>query len=285
MLQQLVTASLYALVAVGFVVIFRATKVFNLAQGSLVLGGAFLATTIAERVGGNPLIIALVLCVATGFGGALIYLIIFRPVLITGHLILLMVSLALSTVLVAVATTIWGTQTRFLHLNIGDPTILLPFHLSLSLAGLSTIVIGFGAVLAIAAMLRFTRLGVATRATAENPSLATYRGTNVVATSSVMWGLAAVAGALAGTLYSVEHGVNTEAVNTLGFAVFPVMIVGGLESVGGVVVGSIIVAEVQAVAISLVGGLASDAVGYLLLLVFLLFRPYGLFGRRELVRI
>jgi branched-chain amino acid transport system permease protein len=100
-----------------------------------------------------------------------------------------------------------------------------------------------------------------------------------------MWGVAAATGAVAGVLYSIQSGVDQSTVSLLGFGVFPAIIVGGLDSIAGVVLGSLILAEIQGVVVFYIGADASVPIGYAILLLFLLIRPTGIFGKQEIVRV
>jgi branched-chain amino acid transport system permease protein len=285
LIGQLVPASLYALVSVGFVIVYRSTKVLDFAQGQLVLLGGFGAFTLAQFFHGNALWTLLTAIVGSLIIGALIYLLILRPLLNAGPLVLVMLTIALAIVLTAAVSIIWGVSTRFVHLNVGQGAVTLPGNIVLSDVGIGTIIAAVVVLGGAALVLRYTRFGAATRAAAENPLLATYRGVNVAQVAAITWGFAMATAMLAGVSYSMQAGLSASDAETLGFAAFPAVLVGGLDSMGGALVGSIVLAEIQGLGVRYFGANFSAPVGYLLLLAFLLVRPTGLFGSKDILRV
>jgi branched-chain amino acid transport system permease protein len=285
LIGQLVPASLYALVSVGFVIVYRSTKVLDFAQGQLVLLGGFGAFTLAQFFHGNVYWTLIFAIAASLLLGALIYLLILRPLLSAGVLVLVMLTIALSIVLTSVVSLIWGVNTRFIKLNVPQHPLHLGGGITLSAVGLGTIIAAVVILGGAALVLRYTRFGAATRAAAENPLLATYRGVNVTAIAAATWGFAMATAMLAGVSFSMQTGLSASNAETLGFAAFPAVMVGGLDSMGGALVGSLLLAEIQGLGVHYVGANFSEPVGYLLLLFFLLIRPTGLFGSRDILRV
>jgi branched-chain amino acid transport system permease protein len=285
LIGQLVPASLYALVSVGFVIVYRSTKVLDFAQGQLVLLGGFGAFTLAQFFDGNALWTLITAIAGSLVLGTLIYLLILRPLLNAGTLVLVMLTIALSIVLTSVVSLIWGVNTRFVKLNVPQAPLHLPGGITLSAVGVGTIIAAVVILGGAALVLRYTRFGAATRAAAENPLLATYRGVNVPAIAAATWGFAMATAMLAGVSFSMQTGLSASNAETLGFAAFPAVLVGGLDSMGGALVGSLLLAEIQGLGVRYVGANFSEPIGYLLLLAFLLVRPTGLFGSRDILRV
>lgn len=285
LIGQLVPASLYALVSVGFVIVYRSTKVLDFAQGQLVLVGGFGAFTLAQLFHGNAIWTLIAAIAGSLLLGALIYLLILRPLLNAGTLVLVMLTIALATVLTAVVSLVWGVDTRFIKLNVPKQAVHFPGGITLSAVGIGTIIAAVVILGGAALVLRYTRFGAATRAAAENPLLATYRGINVPAVAASTWGFAMATAMLAGVSFSMQTGLSASNAETLGFAAFPAVLVGGLDSMGGALVGSLVLAEIQGLGVHYVGANFSEPIGYLLLLAFLLVRPTGLFGSRDILRV
>jgi branched-chain amino acid transport system permease protein len=285
LIGQLVPASLYALVSVGFVIVYRSTKVLDFAQGQLVLIGGFGAFTLAQFFHGNALWTLITAIAGSLVLGGLIYLLVLRPLLNAGTLVLVMLTIALSIVLTSVASIVWGVNTRFIKLNVPQQAIHLGSSITLSAVGVGTIIAAIVVIGGATLALRYTRFGAATRAAAENPLLATYRGVNVAAVAATTWGFAMATAMLAGVSFSMQTGLSANDAETLGFAAFPAVLVGGLDSMGGALVGSLVLAEIQGLGVRYVGANFSEPIGYLLLLAFLLFRPTGLFGSRDILRV
>ncbi|HEX3899054.1 MAG TPA: branched-chain amino acid ABC transporter permease [Mycobacteriales bacterium] len=283
--DQLTQASIYALVGVGFVVVFRATRLVNFAQGSIVLVGGLLGVDVGQRLGGNVVESLLVLLIVAGVLGAALYLLLLRPMLGADHLTLLMASIAISSILGGVADLIWGVNTRYSSLRFPGGAIHIPGGVRYSWTSLCIVGVALVIIAGVGAMIRWTRVGLATQAASHSSVLATYRGVRVNAICALMWGVAAATGAVAGVLYSIQSGVDQSTVSLLGFGVFPAIIVGGLDSIAGVVLGSLILAEIQGVVVFYIGADASVPIGYAILLLFLLIRPTGIFGKQEIVRV
>jgi len=283
---QLPIAALYALVGVGFVTIYRTTKVFNLAQGVLALFGGYLFYAAVSALHmGFWLAVALAIMASAALGFTL-YLVLLRPLVGSSTLLLLLLTLALNIVLVGLITFGWGAEavyatapeslSKVLHLS-DDVTLT---YLSVGMVVLATGLIG-----TYETVLRFSRFGAAMRATAENPSLASHRGVNVNLISAGAWAVAIGFGAIAGISYGVQQGLSPASAEVLGFAAFPAVVLGGIDSVLGALVGAVVVAELQGFAVSYVGGQFAEVVGYLVLLVILVVKPAGLFSRPEVVRL
>lgn len=282
---QLAPASLYALVSVGFVIVYRSTKVLDFAQGQLVLIGGFGAFSLAQFFHGVAVWTLIVAIVGAVIVGAGIYYLALKPLLNAGPLVLVMLTIALATVLTSIASIVWGVDTKFIKLHVPKRTIHFPHGVTMNSVAFGTIIVAIIVLGGAALVIRYTRFGAATRAAAENPTLATYRGVNVAGVAAATWGFAMVTAMLAGVSYSMQTGLSASNAETLGFAAFPAVLVGGLDSMGGALVGSLVLAEIQGLAVRYVGASFSETIGYLLLLAFLIVRPTGLFGSREILRV
>jgi branched-chain amino acid transport system permease protein len=283
---QLPIGALYALVSVGFVTIFRANRVFNLAQGGLSLIGGYLCYTFATEMGLDFGLTVLLTVIASAAIGVLLYQLIFRPLFGQRPVLLLMISLGINLGLGGLTLMIWGTDTKFIKTpswlngawDLGDNLILS--RISVATLGVAVVLIS-----AFALVVRFTRFGLTMRAASESPSLAITRGVRLGSVAGVSWAVAVAFGAVAGIAYGAQQGLAPGASGALGSAALPAVVIGGLDSVAGALVGSLILAEVQGFTTIHVGGAVSEVVGYMLLLGFLIARPTGIFGRREIVRL
>lgn len=283
---QLPIGALYALVSVGFVTIFRASQVFNLAQGGLALIGGYLCFTFSAHLGLGFLPALVLTVLASAMVGAVLYRIVFRPLFGQRPVLLLMVSLGLNLALTGLIILIWGTQTDFVQL----PTWLsgiwsLGDHLTISRIDGSLLLLTTVVLSGFALVVRYTRFGLAMRASSESPSLASFRGVRLGVVAGTSWAIAVAFGALAGITYGASQGLTPASAEVLGAAAFPAVVIGGIDSVAGALIGSFLLAEVQGFTTIYVGGALSEVAGYLLLLAFLVVRPTGLFGRREIARL
>jgi branched-chain amino acid transport system permease protein len=167
-----------------------------------------------------------------------------------------------------------------------------PFQGSISVNGVEVSTLGLAIIITTAVLilaftvtLRYSTFGLAMRAAAENPQLLTYCRVSVRRVSMLTWAIAIGAGGIAGIAYGASTPLTPSSADVAGFAAFPVVILGGIDSVGGALIGAIVLAEAQGFATSYLGGLYSGVAGYLLLLVVLVVRPTGLFGSREVSRL
>jgi branched-chain amino acid transport system permease protein len=276
---------LYALVGVGFVIVYRGTQVLNFAQGLLALIGGYFFYSIAISEG-IPFWPALVLSlIASALLGALIYVLMLRPLMGQSALLLVMLTIALNIVLGAVALMLWGGATHFVKAPGAKVDLHLPGQIRITALDVAVVVLVAILLTAFAIMLRWSSFGSRMRAAAENPLLATYRGINVGTVSTATWAIATVGASMAGIIYGATNGLAPSAGNALGFAAFPAVVLGGLDSVGGALIGAGILAEVQGFAVSYLGGKYADVVGYGVLLLVLIVYPTGLFGSKEIARL
>jgi branched-chain amino acid transport system permease protein len=281
----------YALIALGFSVVFKATGVINFAQASLVLLGAYLTFTCAQTWDLN-FYLSLVMAMAAGaLVGVLTEASVLRWLVGQPPAALIMVTIGLLFVLNNVVTAIWGPDNR----NLGDPWgIKTRDVVGVTVADRDVWTIGFAAV-AVAAFFvffRYSTLGLAMRAAAFDPEAAMAQGIPARRVHRMAWAIAGVVAALAGATLAAGAGQLSPATGSLALVAFPAIILGGLDSPLGAVVGGIIIGLVQQFTALLapeyfdwVGDSFERVSPYLVMIVILLIRPYGLFGTREVRRV
>jgi len=277
-----VLASIYALIACGYVLIYRVSRVLNLAHGELMMLGAYLLLATASLFNGHPalaLAAAILLSVAAG---ALVYLFLMRKM--TGEMVLaaILTTVALGISVRGVVVLVWSAQQHYpaqaLHLPNPSLVVLGVARISLWSAVLvATNAAVYGALLF---FLRFGRWGMRMRAAGQNPLLAAQRGINLHGVYALAWSLSTLTGALAGILLSLDSGLTTS-MPVIGLKAFPAALVGGLDSLVGALIGALIVASAEVLLIYYVDPLLSDVVPFLVLIAMLIVRPWGLFGTRE----
>jgi branched-chain amino acid transport system permease protein len=278
----LVLSSIYALIACGYVLIYRVSRVLNLAHGELMMVGSYLLLTTAWMFAGSPvtaLASAIVLSITVG---VLVYLFLMRKM--TGEMVLaaVLTTVALGILLRGLMVLIWSAQQQYpaQALGFSNPALALPGGARISL--FAAILIGV-TVLTYASLftfLRFGAWGVRMRAAGQNPLLAAQRGINLHAVYALAWGLSTLTGALAGMLISLDSGLTGTMV-IIGLKAFPAALVGGLDSLVGAIVGALIIAACEVLAIQYIDPLLSDVIPFVVLIAFLIVRPWGLFGTRE----
>ena len=278
----------YALVGLGFVAIFKATGIVNFATGEFMMLGAYFAytTLVVLKL---PFAAALAAAVV---GCALVALLVeralLRPLFGEPTITVVMVTLGLSSILKGLAQIIWTAEFKsFPRIFPRKPVILGPAVVP------SRLFYGFciaaAAVALLAAFFRFTRAGVAMRATASDQGAAYALGVDIRRVFGSSWAIGAAAAALGGVVVGAIGGISPQ-LGALGLKVFPVVILGGLDSVAGAIVGGILIGVLENLAGGyldpyVTGGSVKEVVPFLVLLGILLVRPYGLFGTREIERL
>ena len=277
-----VLAAIYALISCGYVLIYRVSRVLNLAHGELMMLGAYLLLTVAWSFALNPLV---AIGAALGLSllvGALVYLFLMRKM--TGEMVLaaVLATVALGILLRGLVILIWSAQIQYpgQALGLANPSLPLWGGARISLYGallIGTTALVYGLLLA---FLRFGRWGVRMRAAGQSPLLAAQRGINLHAIYALAWGLSTLTGSLAGMLIALDTGLSGTIV-LIGLKAFPAALVGGLDSLVGALAGSLIVAAAEVLLIHYVDPLLADVVPFLVLIAMLIVRPWGLFGTRE----
>jgi branched-chain amino acid transport system permease protein len=283
-----VTGGIYALVAVGFVIVYKATGVINFATGELMMLGAFFAYTAMSAARAPFALALLVAVVAAGGLGALVERVVLRPLLGQRAISVIMVTIGLSSIFKGVAQMIWSGEYRsFPPIFPRAPLLLGPVILpsrqvwpfAIALAAILLVGLGF----------RFTRTGTAMRATAGDQQAAFAMGIDIRRVFSLSWSLAAVTAAIAGVVVGTIGGISPQ-LGAIGLRMFPVVILGGLDSIPGALVGGIAIGILENMAGGyldplLEGGGVKEVVPFVALVAIVMIRPYGLFGTREVERL
>lgn len=278
-----ITGAIYGLVAVGFVLIYKCTHIFNFAQGELLLLGAYIAWAFLQQLGlpfWLAIILSLIVTVALGFGIERFPL---RPMIGQPVLALIMITLALSYLFRGVVITIWGGSQQ------GYGTVFPPDPVQLGVISLSQQHLwAFGIVVILlalfAAFFRFTRTGLAMRGVAEGHQIVQSMGINVSRIFGVAWAIAFLVATIGGILLGAMIGINLSLV-AIGMRAIPAAFVGGLESIPGAVVGGLLIGIIESLASGYVGLGAGEAMSYLVMILVLIVRPHGLFGLERIERV
>jgi branched-chain amino acid transport system permease protein len=278
----LANGAVLALAALGFVLIYKATRVINFAQGELLLVGAY-AFFAALVLLGLPLLLALLSSVAVAvLLGLAIERLALRPLIGEDPIAVIMVTIGLSAVLKSAVQTLFGTTPREMPKLLGRASVEIagaPVPVDRLIAiGVAAVVLG-----AFSAFFRWSRHGVAMRAVADDQQAALVQGISVTRIFGLAWAMAAVSALIAGILLA-DISELSQNLAGFGLVVFPVVILGGLDSVPGTIVGGVIIGLVSQYAEGMSPG-ASQVVPYVLLVLILLVRPHGLFGQPRIERV
>src|SRR5271166_6323504 len=278
---------MYALIALGFVLIYKATDAINFAQGEFVMFAGFIAAGAAD-LAGAPFWVSALLSVAGMVAlGFVLERVVLRPLIGRPVIAVVMSAIGLAAGLRGGAVLAFGAGTRAIEMPVGDTLLDLgPVMLS------RVQLVGAGVSLVFLALFTWfflkSRVGIAMRAVADSQQVAMAMGINVQRYFALAWAMAGIVSALGGVVWGAMLGVDNQ-LALVGLKVFPVVILGGLDSVLGAVVGGLIVGVVENLAAGYldpyVGGGTKDFAPYVLMIVALMLRPEGMFGRRRIERV
>jgi branched-chain amino acid transport system permease protein len=282
----LLAGVMYSLVAIGFVLIYKASGVFNFAQGAMVLFAALTFVSLVER--GLPFALSLfVTLVVMLLMGAAIERVVLRPLVNRPPIVLFMATLGLSYVIEGLAQTLWGTQVHGLEIGIAD----VPFEvrgMMLSPFDLLAAATAGSMVLVLALLFNKTRIGLGLRAVADDPLAALSVGVDLRQMWGIVWAVAGVVALVAGLLWGARVGVQFS-LSLVVLKALPVLIVGGFSSIPGALAGGLLVGASEKLAEVYLGPRVDGGIEnwfpYVLAMLFLLVRPTGLFGEARVERV
>jgi len=283
----LFTGMVYALVALGFVLIYKASGAINFAQGEFVMFGGFLTAACLQLYHIN-----LVISIIIGLGfmvilGVIVERLVLRPLIGRDVIAVIMATIGLAGILRGGLLITWGARTLDIPLPVREfpyvvgPLLIKPIHL-------------VGAILSLAFIGLFSfiflrsRTGIALRAVADDTSTAQAMGINVRRFFALVWALAGVVAAIGGVIWGNMIGADVHT-SLVGLKVFPVIILGGLTSIPGVIIGGLIIGAAENIAAGYldyyVGGGTKNLVPFVIMIVWLLFQPHGIFGEETIERV
>lgn len=280
--------SIYGLIALGYVVIFKGTHVFNLAQGGVMLFGVYVTAQLSPITG---FWIAALAGITTS---AVLAIVIQRIIALAprgDHLVLTILTLGVEIVLVAELARIIGTRILTVRDPWGDGTISI-LGATVPSARVAATVVAAILIVAFFLVFRKTRFGVRMRASAADPETASLMGISQRQVAISSWAIGGILAAIAGLFLAMFPNPGVEhTAHLLAFNAIPAVIIGGLDSAEGAVLGGLIVGVSQTLVtgyssqLSFLGAGIGDVTPYIVMLAFLLFRPSGIFGTRERVRV
>jgi branched-chain amino acid transport system permease protein len=278
----------YALIAIGFVVILKCSKAFNIAQGHFVMIGGYLGFTFLVTFH-LPVWASLLAAVGVAIIlGLIIERLTLRPMVGQPVLAIIMMTIALSVIFEGLATLIWGGEYKTYHGVL--PTITLKVgELSIPPETLIGVIVSIIAVVILMLFFRYTRSGLAMMATAEDEQVVQSAGIKVTTVYALSWVIACVVGVIGGIILGGVSGVMIPLAN-IGLKAFAVVLLGGVNSIGGAIVAGIILGVLENVAAGyldplLPGGGLANVFPFIIMIIVLIFKPYGLFGLVEIERI
>lgn len=287
LVSGIVIGSIYALVALGFVLIYKSTAVINFAQGELLLFGAYVCLTLVTTLKLPFWLAFFATLVAAALLGFILERLFLRPMIGEPTISIIMLTIGLASFLKALLHLGWGSET------IVFPEIFPaePIHLgviSISQVYIYSIFFAIVCLILFNVYFRYSRSGIAMRAVANDQQAAQSMGISIKRIFANAWAIAAVVASIGGILIGNINGVNSS-LSSFGLKVFPAVILGGLDSIPGAIIGGLVIGILEALAgiyiDPLIEGGSKEVVPFIVLVVVLMIKPYGLFGTEEIEKV
>lgn len=276
---------LYGLSAMGFVMIFKSSSVLNFAHGEMLAIGAyiFLALVTWAKL---PIAVSFVLTLAGCFLlGMLIERIFLRPLIGEPLIFIIMLTVGLTAMFKGLILLVWGgnlhTYPRFLPETIGIQWGMVripPVYVA-------TLIVGTLFLILFGLFFKYSSQGIYMRSVADNQRAALSLGVHVKRVFALSWAIAALVAGMSGMVLGIINGVNVHDLSAIGLKVFPVVILGGLDSIGGAIIGGLIIGLLETFTGGYLSPALRDVVPFIILVLILLVKPYGLFGLKEIERV
>jgi branched-chain amino acid transport system permease protein len=276
---------LYAIAALGFVMIFKSSSVLNFAHGELMAIGAFLFLVLSAWAK-LPIIVAFVLTLIGSFAlGFIIERFFLRPLIGEALIEVIMLTVGLAVMFRGIMLFVFGG-------DIHSYPRFLPEGLSMQLGVIyipsvyvAALIIGVIFLLIFGFFFKYSSQGIYMRSVADNQPAALSLGVHVRRVFALSWAIAALVCAISGIILAVINGVNVHNLTGIGLKVFPVVILGGLDSIGGAILGGIIIGLLETFTGGYISTAVREIVPYIVLVIILMVKPYGLFGLVEIERV
>jgi branched-chain amino acid transport system permease protein len=276
---------LYALAALGFVMIFKSSSVLNFAHGELLAIGAFLFLVLSTWAK-LPIVLAFVLTLMGSFSlGFIIERFFLRPLIGEALIQVIMLTVGLSVMLRGLLLFIFGG-------DIHSYPVFLPDFLSIKWGAVTipsvyvvTLIAGIIFLILFGLFFKYSSQGIYMRSVADNQSAALSLGVHVRRVFALSWAIASLVAAMSGIVLGIINGINVHELSSIGLKVFPVVILGGLDSISGAIVGGVIIGLLETFTGGYISSSLREVIPYIVLIFILLVRPYGLFGLVEIERV
>ncbi|MGE3992437.1 branched-chain amino acid ABC transporter permease [Pseudorhodoplanes sp.] len=283
MVSALSIGAIYGLIAMAFAVIYKATGLVNFAQGEITMIVAYVAWTIATTVTGNIFVVVITAIVFSALLGLMIERVIMRPMLGEPVFATVMVTIGLAVILRSSINFIWDAYPHAFDLGVGREVMRVGgvAARSAQLAAIATLIASIGVFWL---FFRYSKLGIAMRAVAADDRTALLMGVSAARIHALAWAASSVLAGIAGVLFALTYDISP-AMFQLGLKAFPATILGGLDSVNGSAIGGILIGITENVASGYIAPSMKEVAGFVMIIVVLMVRPFGLFGERDIERV
>lgn len=283
-LSGLVVGTMYGMVAMGFAIIYKVSRVLNFAQGEVMMLVAFVGYSIAVRTDGSQPAVILGVLATSVLVAAVVERLVIRPMLGQPVFSIVMMTIALSVLLRSLIGLVWGSDPMRMPAvasSLGPVQIL---GVMLQPAQLALVAVYLAACIGIWAFLRFSLLGIAMRASAADPTVTMLMGLSIRKLYRLGWVISAMLAGLSGLLFANIYHVGLD-MGHVGIAAFPAAILGGLDSVLGSAIGGLVIGVAENLAGGYIGSGFKEVASFAIILVVLMVRPHGLFGEKDIERV
>jgi branched-chain amino acid transport system permease protein len=279
----LMNGSIYGLVAIGFVLVYKSSSVLNFSQGYMLLLGAYIFWFFNASLK-LDLLPSLLLALPAGFVmGIAIERLTLRPLIGQPLISMITVTIFLSLVLEGLVSLIWGTYPLEQISVFGRGSVKVA-NIVLTTENLWAFGIAFGAMVVLILFFRYTELGLAMRGVAEGHQIVQSMGIGVRRIFSISWGIAGVAATIGGILMGTTLGFQL-GLSHIGLLAIPAAFIGGLESPEGAILGGLLIGLIESIVSGYLGNAAGVPATYVVLILVMLVRPYGFFGLERIERV
>lgn len=276
---------LYGISAMGFVMIFKASSVINFAHGELLAIGAFIFLTLVTWAELPVYAAFLVTLVGTFLLGFIIERLFLRPLVGEPLIEVVMLTVGLASMLKGLMLLLWGGNLHTFPDFLPESLAFQWGSITVPAVYTATLVVGVVFLALFGFFFKFSSQGIFMRSVADNQSAALSLGVNVKRVFALSWGIAALVAAMSGIVLGIMNGINVHELSSIGLKVFPVVILGGLDSIGGAVIGGILIGLLETFTGGYLSTSLKDVLPYMFLVIILLVKPYGLFGLVEIERV
>lgn len=274
----------YGLVALGFVLIYKSSQIFNFAQGEMVLVGAFLFWTFLEITGLSLLLSAISVFIIVGVFGYSLERFPFRKMIGQPILATIMATIGIAIFLHGLFTLLWGGRIGIQYPQLFPVKKIWILGIPVTNVVLGCLLIILVLVILLSLFFKYSRTGLHMRATAESHQIAQSLGVRVKRSIAISWALSAILAAFSGFVLGYYRGIDS-GMHAIGFIAIAAALVGGLESFKGAVLGGVIIGVAETFTSYYVGYDLKEVVPYILMIFILLYKPYGLFGMKRIERV
>ena len=279
----LANGSVYGLIAIGFVIIFKSSSILNFSQGELMMVGAYLAFVIIMEWQVNFYLGVLIALSIAGIFGLLLNAFIFQRMINEPVFSSIMITVGLASLLRSVTGIVFKLEESSIVSPVGDAVVniggIAIWQIHLLTIAVAILLFGIFFV-----FFKYTSLGIGMRAAAEDQGVAQLMGVSIKIVFGLSWAIAAIVAAIGG-IFMAQLSAVTPEMYLIGLRALPAAFLGGIDSIPGAIIGGLIIGIIESFAGGYISGGAKEVVAFIMLFIILLVRPYGLFGTREIKRV